>query len=119
MVKATLKLNTRLLKSLTKVTPEILEATGLQAVGIVKRNTPVDTGNLRSSIDYSTKNRQGSIRKPDKDNEVEVGTNVEYAGFVEFGTRYQAPQPFLRESRNPISRAFNFIARSILQRLLK
>lgn len=55
-----------------------------------RRYSPVDTGRLRSSIQASAlkRDRRGSY--------VEVGTNVEYAPYVEFGTIRQAPQPFLR-----------------------
>lgn len=45
---------------------------------------PVDTGRLKGSITTNT----GHL-------EAEVGTNVEYAKFVEFGTRYQSAQPYL------------------------
>lgn len=50
---------------------------------------PVDTGRLRSSIAY----RAG---RDSKGPFVDVGTNVSYAAFVEFGTRRQRPQPYLR-----------------------
>lgn len=40
--------------------------------------TPVDTGRLRSSITYELMGENSS----------RVGTNVEYAPFVEFGTRF-------------------------------
>jgi HK97 gp10 family phage protein len=46
---------------------------------------PVDTGRLRSSIFV----RRG-------DGYVEVGSNVQYAAYVEFGTRHMAAQPYLR-----------------------
>lgn len=49
-----------------------------------KINAPVDTGNLRASITTKVKNLEG-----------EVGTNVNYAGYVEFGTYKQAAQPYL------------------------
>lgn len=49
-----------------------------------KANCPVDTGNLRSSI-----NKQAS------GNTCTVGTNCEYAGYVEFGTYKMAAQPYL------------------------
>lgn len=50
---------------------------------------PVDTGRLRSSIGHT----EGvDVRGPF----VDVGTNVEYAPFVEYGTMHMAPQPFLR-----------------------
>jgi HK97 gp10 family phage protein len=44
---------------------------------MVKISTPVDTGRLRSSM---TSELIGQMGK--------VGTNVQYAPFVEFGTRY-------------------------------
>lgn len=54
-----------------------------------KELCPVDTGRLRSSIGHE----EGS------DNQgyyVDVGTNVAYAPYVEFGTSKGGPQPFLR-----------------------
>lgn len=48
-------------------------------------NCPVDTGTLR-----------GSISAEEKDPlHFEVGTNVEYAAHVEFGTSKMAAQPYL------------------------
>lgn len=54
-----------------------------------KELCPVDTGRLRSSItNRVVRDSQGIAGI--------VGTNVSYALFVEFGTRYMAAQPFLR-----------------------
>lgn len=47
--------------------------------GRAKLNTPVDTGNLRKSIRYDV-SRSGRVVTG------QVGTNVEYAPFIEFGT---------------------------------
>jgi len=44
----------------------------------------VDTGHLKQSI-----------TKQVRANSVDIGTNVEYASHVEFGTRKQTAQPFL------------------------
>lgn len=53
-----------------------LEAIGLAAEGHAKRITPVDTGRLRNSISHA------------KDDEAAyIGTNVEYAPYVELGAR--------------------------------
>lgn len=58
---------------------------GLVAVSYAKRLCPVDTGRLRNSITFYT-----------EDKAVHIGTNVEYAQFVEEGTSKQKPQPYLR-----------------------
>lgn len=67
---------------------------GLTAVGITITYqaqepgfTPVDTGRLRDSINYHVKG-----------NQVKIGTPVEYAPYVEYGTRYQPAQSYLRKA---------------------
>lgn len=54
-----------------------LERCGLQAEGYAKDLCPVDTGNLRNSISHKV---DGS------DHAAYIGTNAEYAAYVEFGT---------------------------------
>lgn len=61
----------------------------LKVERMAKRLCPVDTGRLRSSIAW----------RLDKDAvglSVQIGTNVDYAAAVEFGTLRQHPQPYLR-----------------------
>lgn len=54
-----------------------------------KELCPVDTGRLRASIDVADgRDSNGSY--------VDVGTHVEYAPYVEFGTRFQSSQPYMR-----------------------
>lgn len=65
------------------------------ALGIerdAKKNCPVDTGRLRGSIstDLSQINSY----------EASVGTNVEYAVHVEYGTHKQSAKPYLRPAYN-------------------
>ena len=47
----------------------------------------------RKSVDYSYKTGDAS---GDNSNSVYIGTNVEYAPYVEFGTSKQKPQPYLK-----------------------
>ena len=67
----------------------------------------VRTGRLRASITYATKtaHSQGDaeaeaedyeMHGQPEDGEVYVGTNVEYAPYVEFGTSKTRAKPFLR-----------------------
>ena len=55
-----------------------------------KRRCPVDTGRLRASLTTDVE-REGKTTFV-----LKVGTNVEYASFVENGTSRMAAQPFLR-----------------------
>ena len=96
-----------------------LEAVGITLEGYAKLLCPVDTGRLRNSITHATSinggsdeyadNRGntfagGSARQTPNANTVCIGTNVEYAAYVEMGTVHQTPngsymippQPFLR-----------------------
>lgn len=59
----------------------------MQAEGYAKDLCPVDTGNLQNSI----------TNAPDfEERAVYIGTNVEYAGYVELGTAKQPAQPYLK-----------------------
>lgn len=59
------------------------------------RLCPVDTGRLRGSIEWEIgKDSRGLVAR--------VGTNVEYARFVEEGTRRMTAQPFLRPALRAI-----------------
>lgn len=65
--------------------PVALEECGLVAEGYAKRLCPVDTGRLRNSITHTT-----------EENTAYVGTNVEYAPYVEMGTTRTRAQPFIK-----------------------
>ena len=64
-----------------------LEAIGVTAEGHAKENTPVITGRLRNSISYAV-----------EDDDVYIGSNVEYAPFVELGARGRKPVHMLRNA---------------------
>lgn len=63
-----------------------LEIIGGMAETNVKAITPVDTGNLRNSITHKVDGAKAVI----------IGTNVEYAPFVELGTVKMKAKPYLR-----------------------
>ena len=62
-----------------------LEAIGLAAEGHAKKAAPVDTGRLRNSISHAV-----------AEDAAFIGTNVEYAPYVEYGTSRMRERPFLR-----------------------
>ena len=74
------------LNELKRRIPVALEAVGGEAEGDVKLRTPVDTGRLRNSITHMMEG----------DDTVVIGTNVEYAAYVEMGTRKMDAQPYLK-----------------------
>ena len=62
-----------------------LEKIGLVAEGYAKRLCPVDTGRLRNSITHAV-----------DDSAAYIGTNVDYAVYVEMGTVRTPAQPYLK-----------------------
>ena len=60
-------------------TAQLIESTA-------KRYAPSRTGKLRNSITIEKINNT----------EYSIGTDLEYAQYLEFGTRYMQPQPFMR-----------------------
>lgn len=66
----------QVLSAMEKAIERGLEAIGLTAEGHAKKETPVDTGRLRNSISHAVEDRAAYI-----------GTNVEYAPYVELGAR--------------------------------
>lgn len=75
-----------------------LEMIGLTAEKYAKEIVPVDTGRLRNSITHAV-----------EDKAVYIGTNVEYAPPVEYGTVKQKAQPFLRPAATEHSQTYKQI----------
>ena len=73
-------------RSVEQAIGRALEICGGTAERYAKEICPVDTGRLRNSIAHA---------QVDSHTE-SVGSNVEYAPYVELGTRYQRAQPYLR-----------------------
>lgn len=64
---------------------KILTEWGMTAEAYATDYCPVDTGRLQASISYDT-----------DDDTMYLGTNVEYAPYVEMGTSRMDAQPYLR-----------------------
>ena len=75
------------LQALEEKTRQSLEEVGQIAVNDARNNTPVRTGNLRNSMTYSI-----------QDGEVIVGSDVDYAVYVEEGTSKQKGQHMVRDA---------------------
>lgn len=85
----TYKDNTKeVLSALEKAKKRGLEAIGLVAEGHAKKyETAVDTGRLRNSISHAT-----------DDEAAYIGTNVEYAPYIELGARGRQGLHFLQRA---------------------
>ena len=81
-----------------------LEVVGGTAERHVKEVTPVDTGRLRNSITHA----------PVSESVEMVGTGVEYAVYVEFGTSKMGAQPYLRPGVENHAAEYGNIIKSML-----
>jgi HK97 gp10 family phage protein len=65
-----------------------------------KALAPVDKGQLKNSIGYNAGGRDTASpaleTQPKSKKQAVVGSNLEYAVYQEFGTKYQPAQPYLR-----------------------
>jgi hypothetical protein len=111
------------LEALAKAKHRGLEAIGMTAERHAKKKCPVDTGRLRNSITYAisgysthvksyrranvvggaTKKQKryeysGEIMEGKKDEAIYIGSNVEYAPFVELGFKGRPPVHFLQDA---------------------
>lgn len=75
------------LKGLSDAMERALTRIGLAAEGYAKKECPVDTGNLRNSITHEVDGHADTVY---------IGTNVEYAAYVELGTTRTKAKPYLR-----------------------
>lgn len=85
--------------------------TAFRIEGSAKRSSPVDTGRLRGSI---TTDFNPSETNPT----AEIGTNVEYANYVEYGTYKMAARPFLNPAYDKHIKEFEQGVSRIVRRIL-
>lgn len=72
----------------TSIPQEALQAGADQLVTSAKAIVPVRTGNLRDSIESSSASPTTATAE----------ASADYAGFVEFGTRYMSSRPYMKPS---------------------
>ena len=83
-----------------------LEKIGLLAEGYATDLCPVDTGNLRASITHAVSPGEKAVY---------IGTNVEYAPYVELGTSKMQAQPFLRPAATEHGEEYRQVLKGELQ----
>ena len=81
-----------------------LEAIGLTAETYAKKATPVDTGRLRNSISHTVDGEAAYI-----------GSNVEYAPYVELGTSRTKAHHMLQKAATEHSAEYKRLAEDAIQ----
>lgn len=77
----------QVLQELSAKVERALTAIGMTGESHAKDLCPVDTGRLRNSITNAVEMGEQAVY---------IGTNVEYAAYVELGTSRMKPQPYLK-----------------------
>ena len=94
----------RILTAMEKGIKNGLEAIGLTAETYAKKATPVDTGRLRNSISHSVDGEA-----------VYIGSNVEYAPYVELGTSRAKAHHMLQKAATEHSAEYKRLAEDAVQ----
>ena len=94
----------QVLSALEKAIKNGLEAIGLTAETYAKKATPVDTGRLRNSISHAVDGEAAYI-----------GTNVEYAPYVELGTSRAKAHHMLQKAATEHSAEYKRLAEDAIQ----
>lgn len=84
-----------------------LIAIGMTAETYAKRDCPVDTGRLRNSITHEVRMDE---------NATYIGSNVEYAAFVEMGTKRMKARPYLRPAATNHTEEYKSLVKQALSR---
>ena len=92
------------LREMESAKERILLTIGLKAEGFAKKAAPVDTGTLRNSV-------ANAVHEDD----VYIGTNLEYAPYVELGTRSTVAKPYLKPAVLNHSATYKKIAEDIMK----
>ena len=111
-----------------------LETCGLVAEGYAKRLCPVDTGLLRNSITHAMSGETAAISSyTDNDGSqsgeykgsapshfgakaMYIGTNVEYAPYVEMGTSSTNAQPFIKPAVTGHTEQYKRIVEGVMKK---
>jgi len=94
------------LKALPGQIEQALIAIGLTAESYAKRDCPVDTGRLRNSITNAVEVGEQSVY---------IGSNVEYAAFVELGTSRMKARPYLKPAATQHTSEYKSLAEQALK----
>ncbi|GLY08268.1 HK97-gp10 family putative phage morphogenesis protein [Actinoplanes sp. NBRC 101535] len=86
----------------------VVKKCGFQVEALAKGFAPVDTGALKNSIstEFDGDGRFGAMT-------ADIGSDLKYSGFVEYGTRRMAPQSYLGPALDRVEPDFVAAAEAI------
>lgn len=96
----------KFLDALPEQIEQALTAIGLTAESYAKELCPVDTGRLRNSITHAVESGEKAVY---------IGTNVEYAAFVELGTSRMKARPYLKPAATEHTAEYKSLAEQALK----
>lgn len=99
-------------KNAGNIVEDAVKELGTIAFKSARQIVPVDTGRLKTSIEVELE-RQNLISK------VEIGTDVPYAAYVEYGTSRQRAQPYMRPSLTQARRQAGPVVKAVINEYLK
>lgn len=94
----------KILSDFEKALQRGLKAVGMTAEGYAKKETPVDTGRLRNSITHAV-----------DEESVYIGTNVEYAPYIELGARGRKAHHMLQRAATEHTEEFQALLKSSIE----
>lgn len=102
-------------REIRAATRRALETIGLLAEGYAKRACPVGTPESTGIPGYQGGTLRESITYEVSGDSAYIGTNVEYAPYVELGTRKMQAQPFLRPAATEHGSTYRAILKGNLE----
>jgi HK97 gp10 family phage protein len=97
----------RIARQLPEAVGAIVRKAAFDVEANAKAVVPVDTGKLKNSITCEFPSQTKAIIAP----------HTEYAGFVEYGTRKQRAQPYMRPAAEKVAPAFIEACKRLEERL--
>lgn len=89
-----------------KAAEDMIANVGAVALTEARNNVPVDTGALKGSITLEVEGGDNPVAT--------VGSNLEYAPYVEYGTSSHTPQPFMEPAKKIAESKMSEIMKAVL-----
>lgn len=99
-------------KNTDNIAEEIVVNLGTIAHKVARNTVPVDTGALKQSLTLEV-DKQGTSTV------ATIGSSLEYAPHVEFGTVYQTPQPYLNPALRTAEQQADNVTKAVVNKYVK